>query len=70
MDYLAKAKINPESFADLLYKLSERGNEATKYLSWISTHPESKERAEYMIEYSKDKKEAYELVLSKDTWNN
>ena len=69
VDYLVKAKINPEPFADFLYKLSERENEATKYLSWISTHPESKERAEYIIEYSKDKKGTYEPVLSRDTWD-
>ena len=69
VDYLVKANINPEPFADFLYKLSERENEATKYLSWISTHPESKERAEYIIEYSKDKKGTYEPVLSRDTWD-
>ena len=68
VDYLVKAKINPEPFADFLYKLSVRENNATKYLSWISTHPESKERAEYIIEYSKDRKANYQSVLSKDSW--
>lgn len=69
VDYLVRTNINPEPFADFLYKLSVRENEATKYLSWISTHPESKERTEYILEYSKDKKGTYQSVLSKDTWD-
>lgn len=68
VDYLVKAKINPEPFGDFLYKLSDTENEATKYLTWISTHPDSKERAEYIIEYSRDKKANYQSVLSNDSW--
>lgn len=69
VDYLVKAKINPEPFADFLYKLSSKENEATKYLNWISTHPDSKERAEYIIEYSREKRTNYESVLSNVTWD-
>jgi predicted Zn-dependent protease len=69
VDYLVKAKINPEPFANFLYKLSDKENEATKYLTWISTHPESKERAEYIFEYSRDKKIKYEAILTSETWN-
>jgi predicted Zn-dependent protease len=69
VDYLLNAKINPEPFAEFLFKLSETENEATKYLSWISTHPDSKERAEYIIEYSKNKKTNYTGVMSTDTWD-
>ena len=70
VDYLVKAKINPEPFANFLYKLSENENDASKYLTWVSTHPESKERAEYIIEYSKDKKSKFELILTNETWTN
>lgn len=69
VDYLIKAKINPEPFADFLFKLSNKENETTKYLTWISTHPDSKERAEYIIEYSKDKKSKYTSVITIETWN-
>ena len=69
VDYLIKAKINPEPFADFLFKLSDKENEATKYLTWISTHPDSKERAEYIIEYSKDKKSIYTGVMTTETWD-
>ena len=68
VDYLLKANIDPEPFANFLYKLSGKESEADKYLSWISTHPESKERAEYIIEYSRNRKGTYEAVLSEMTW--
>lgn len=69
VDYLIKAKINPEPFADFLFKLSDKENEANEYLTWISTHPDSKDRAEYIIEYSKDKKSKYTGVMTTETWN-
>lgn len=69
VDYLIKAKINPEPFANFLYKLSQEHGE-TKYLTWISTHPDSKERAEYITEYSKNKPGDYQTILSNSTWDN
>jgi predicted Zn-dependent protease len=69
VDYLVKARINPEPFADFLFKLSETENEATQYLTWMSTHPDSKERAEYIIEYCKDKKIEYTGSVTKATWD-
>ncbi|MBM3412137.1 MAG: M48 family metallopeptidase [Bacteroidetes bacterium] len=68
VDYLVKANLNPKPFADFLYKLSDTEHEATKYLTWISTHPDSKARAEYIIEYSKGKESAYKPILANDTW--
>lgn len=68
VDYLVKANIDPEPFANFLYRLSDKDNETSRYLSWISTHPESKERAEYIIEYSRDKKSVYETVLTEMGW--
>jgi predicted Zn-dependent protease len=69
VDYLIKAKINPEPFADFLFKLSDNENEATNYLTWVSTHPDSKERAEYIIEYSKDRKSEYKAIITTETWD-
>jgi beta-barrel assembly-enhancing protease len=68
VDYLTTAKVNPESFANFLYKLSNKEHDATEYLTWISTHPDSKERAEYIIEYSKNKLTDYKPILSIETW--
>jgi beta-barrel assembly-enhancing protease len=69
VDYLIKAKINPEPFANFLYKLSGSNGDTDKYLSWINTHPESKERASYIIEYCKGKSEKFEKAISDATWS-
>lgn len=69
VDYLVNANINPEPFADFLFKLSDTEHEATKYLIWISTHPDSKDRAQYIIEYKKGKETEYKPILSNETWD-
>lgn len=69
VDYLVNANVNPEPFADFLFKLSDTEHEATKYFTWISTHPDSRERAEYIIQYSKGKETEYKPVLSIETWD-
>ena len=51
------------------FKLSESNQETTKYLTWISSHPDSKDRAEYIIEYSKGKEKNYKQILTNETWN-
>lgn len=69
VDFLIKAHINPEPFANFLFKLSDKEHESTKYLTWISTHPESKDRANYIIEYSKQKTTDFNTILSNTTWD-
>jgi len=69
VDFLTKAKVNPEPFANFLYKLSDEEHEATKYLTWISTHPDSKERAEYIILCIKDNLNDYRPILTNETWD-
>ncbi len=68
VEYLINAKINPEAFANFLYKQSADEHEALKYLSWLNTHPDSKERAEYIIAYCENKSVKYEPILSTATW--
>lgn len=68
VDYLVKAKLNPVPFANFLDKLSEEGNLQINYLTWISTHPESKERAEYIMEKIKDTNTSYEPILTTTSW--
>ena len=68
VDYLINSNIDPEPFANFLYKLSNNEHEITQYLSWISTHPDSKERATYIIEYSSENQTDYEPIISTDTW--
>ncbi|MCE2998052.1 MAG: M48 family metallopeptidase [Cyclobacteriaceae bacterium] len=68
VDYLTAANINPEPFADFLYRMGDGEASSIKYLSWMSTHPDSKERAAYIVEsIDKDKKD-YQPVLANATW--
>jgi beta-barrel assembly-enhancing protease len=55
VDYLLKAKVDPEPFANFLYRLSDETGNLPEQVYWISTHPDSKERAERIIEYINDK---------------
>lgn len=68
VDYLTNAKINTAPFANFLYKLGNKDNSATKYLSWLSTHPESEKRAEYIVAYSKSKKIKPQAALDITIW--
>jgi hypothetical protein len=70
VDYLLKAKVSPISFSDFLFKFSDKENEVTKSMNWISRHPNSKERAKYLIEYYEDKDHINENVISINTWLN
>lgn len=50
VDYLIKANIDPEPLANFMYRLADETKNIPRQLFWISTHPESQERAEKMIE--------------------
>jgi len=50
VDYMVKAGVDPEPFANFLYRLSDETKNLPQQIYWISTHPESKERAEKVIE--------------------
>jgi predicted Zn-dependent protease len=55
VDYLEKAGIDPEPFANFLYRLADQTKNLPSQIYWISSHPESKERAEKIIERIKGK---------------
>ena len=69
VEYLTKAEINPEHFAHFLYKINDSESKIMNYLTWISTHPDSKKRAEYIIDHSKNNKIKNVPVLKDETWN-
>lgn len=54
VDYLIEAGIDPEPFANFMYRLSDETKNLPNQIYWISTHPESKERAEKMMERIKE----------------
>ena len=70
VDYLIKAEVDPEPFANMLYRLSENEEHIPRQLFWISTHPNSKERAEAIIAYIKGKTVTRKPVLSSQQWDH
>jgi beta-barrel assembly-enhancing protease len=63
--YLENAKIDPMEMANFLYRLSEENN--NNYLIWLSSHPDSKERAKEIIE-TRNKEIIYTPFCSKEEW--
>ena len=69
VEYLKNANINPAFFADFLYRLGESEPTNSQYFSWISTHPDSKERAAYIIASIGQQNTNFSPVLSTDAWD-
>jgi len=69
IDYLVNAEIDPKPFSNFLYRLSMK-NETKDSLSWLSTHPNSKERAEKTLAYSKGKSVKLTPILSLTSWRS
>lgn len=68
VDYMIDAGINPEALADFLERLAERQSGMPEELEWISTHPNSKERAAEIRKYAGNIKREYMQAISDDTW--
>ena len=69
VEYLLNSNIDPEPFANFLYRLSDEEKNIPNQVYWISTHPESKERAERIIESLKHKSITKGSVLTKEKWD-
>lgn len=68
VDYLIASNIDPEPFSDFMNRLSQKEGDMMKYLSWAGTHPDSKERSEYILDYFRNKTIVKEPVLADETW--
>lgn len=69
VEYLKKSNIDPEDFANFLNRLGDSEETSMKYFTWISTHPDSKERSKDIIESIGKKNKTTRLILKADTWN-
>ncbi len=69
VDYLIEANINPSGLSDFLYRLSKEESDLQKNLFWMSTHPDSEQRALTLIEYSKNKPFTEQPILGEEKWN-
>src|ERR1017187_74735 len=69
MDYMIKADIDPTQFPKFLGRMGEEKEEGIpSALYWISTHPESKERAKTLEDYIKKMHYIVNPVLSEAEW--
>lgn len=70
VDYMVNASVDPDGLANFLYRLGDDAKGISHQLAWISTHPDCKERANYIIEYAKSKHGSVKAVTSQDEWDN
>lgn len=68
IEYLQNARIDPEHMANFLFLLSTKVNELPKELQWMSTHPDSKERAAEILKAIKEPSETYQPVFTDEEW--
>ncbi len=68
-DYLINANIDPEPYANFLFRLSKENN-LPKQISWISTHPDSEERSMKIIQYVENRKTIKDSILTSNQWNS
>ncbi|MFN6944922.1 MAG: M48 family metallopeptidase [Cytophagaceae bacterium] len=67
VDYLIKAEINPEPFAELMFQFGSINDKLPGPLKYLSTHPGSEDRAIEIIHYIK-KGHSFKPVLQDATW--
>jgi predicted Zn-dependent protease len=53
--YLQNANVDPLPLADFLLRMTEKQSEVFSYFTWVSTHPDSKERAEKIRSLARSK---------------
>ncbi len=70
LEYLTEAGIDPKPFADFMFRMAEKAGNMPKQLFWISTHPDSEERAEKILDSIKGKHSGHTKILSSTTWNS
>lgn len=70
VDYLITAQIDPNKLADFLYRLGDNTSHLPNQLYWISTHPESRERATTIINKLKKKQILNHSILTSQQWND
>jgi predicted Zn-dependent protease len=69
VEYMAKANIDPENLATMMMRLANK-TDLPGGLVWVSTHPDSKERASEILKLRKTKKFKVRPLLNDSIWNS
>lgn len=68
--YLIESKINPEGLSNFLYKISQEMPDIPKATYWISSHPESEERALRIAKLIPDTDMNYQEIYTQQQWDS
>lgn len=69
VEALTKSNIDPEHLSNFLFRLAREKDDLPKSLEWISTHPNSKDRAAEILKLRK--KHSFDIVpLFEGSWEN
>ncbi|MFM8950516.1 MAG: M48 family metallopeptidase, partial [Bacteroidota bacterium] len=66
IEYMSSAGFDSKEFGNFMYRISEADQSDSSIMDWLSTHPDSKERAEYIIKNSPSKTERKILITQPD----
>lgn len=69
VDYMINANIDPKPMADFMYQMAQNST-IGENMYWIASHPESEERAKYILEYIKGKKLKSKGTISEKEWKD
>ncbi len=67
---MAKADIDPEAFADVIFRLSQEKNDIPKRFEWISTHPNSQDRCAVILRLRKQEIYSSKSIADSTAWAN
>ena len=68
--YLVNTDVNPAYLADFLERLSKKESAGQKYLSWISDHPDTKERINYIRRTISNRCTKDRILLNSNNWDS
>jgi len=69
VQYLENAEMSAEPFARFLYDLVSNENKVSDVLNWMSTHPDSEERAKYILDNADNTLQST-AVIQAQTWEH
>jgi predicted Zn-dependent protease len=69
VEYMRKAKVDAKPFAEFLFRMHLTESKNTKYTSWISSHPLSEKRAEYILEQYGETEKDTRKILQASSWD-
>lgn len=68
VDYMVNSGVEPSHFADFLYSIAFTSGHDMEPPTWVSSHPASKQRAAYVLEYGSGKAVKAEPIVSNQAW--